>query len=81
MPPVEFEGEEIKLQGLTKNKYVQIMNCIIATQGNFDWNLFVDILGVMGFSDEDIVVKYGMEGTPLIANAVIQAVTKKKGKK
>ena len=78
--PVVVDGEEYKIKGIDLPKKTKIMNELIATDGNPSYDLFVRILQIVGFKDDDILM-FDIETTTQIGNAVITACNTKKKKK
>ena len=78
--PVVIDGEEYKIKGIDLPKKTKIMNELIATDGTPSYDLFVKILQIVGFKDDDILM-FDIQTTTQIGNAVITACNTKKKKK
>ena len=78
--PLKIDGEEFKIKNINLDTKTKIMNELIKIKGDPDFTLFVNVLRLAGFSDDDII-EMDIETTTKIGNHVITAVSTKKKKK
>lgn len=78
--PVVVDGEEYKIKGIDLPKKTKIMNELIATDGTPNYELFVNVLQIVGFKDDDILM-FDIQTATTIGNAIITACNTKKKKK
>ena len=80
VPPVKIDKEEYKIADINLAKKTKIMNELIKTGGEPNFELFVNVLQLGGFKDDDIL-DMDIETTTQIGNAIISACNTKKKKK
>ena len=79
--PVVVDGVEHKIKDIDLPTKTKIMNELISVaNGEPNFELFVNILQIVGFSDDEILF-FSMEETTQIGNRVIASCNTKKKKK
>ena len=80
VPPIKVGEDEYKVANIDLAKKTKIMNALIQTGGEPNFELFVKILQISGFKDDDILYM-DIKTTTEIGNTIIASCNTKKKKK